>query len=115
MKRFCLALDLKNDPVLMEEYKQYHRQVWPEILDSIAKAGILQMEIYLIGCRLFMVMETEDNFDPKAKAAMDAANPRVQAWEELMWKYQSALPQARAGEKWIATELIFRFDAVGRG
>lgn len=107
MKRYCLALGLKDDPTLIAEYEAYHRKVWPDILESIRDAGILSMEIYRWGARLFMIMETADGFSFERKAAMDAANPRVQEWEELMWKYQQAAPGAKPGEKWVVMEKIF--------
>jgi len=107
MKRYGLALDLKDDPALIEAYEAHHRAVWPEILTSIRGSGITGMEIYRIGNRMFMIMETEDGFSFEAKAAADAANPRVQAWEELMWTYQQALPLARPGEKWLLMDRIF--------
>ena len=109
-KRFCLALDLKNDKELIDAYKQYHapENAWPEITKSIKEAGILDMEIYLTGNRLFMIMEVDDSFDPDKKAKMDATNPKVQEWEALMWKFQQALPWAKEGEKWIQMEQIFK-------
>ncbi len=108
MPRYCLALDLKDDPALIAEYERYHRAVWPEILDSIKAAGIADMEIYRTGNRLFMVMEVEEGFSFEAKAGADAANPRVQEWEALMWRYQQALPWAQPGEKWVLMERIFK-------
>lgn len=110
MTRHCLALDLKDDPQLIAEYEAYHDRVWPEILDSIRSSGILDMEIYRIGNRLFMIMETEDNFSFEQKAEADAANPKVQEWEELMWTYQQALPGAQPGEKWMLMERIFSLE-----
>ena len=107
MKRYCLALDLKDDPQLIAEYEAYHQNVWPEILRSIYESGIISMEIYRVGNRLFMIMETTDDFDFGKKATMDAANPKVQEWEELMWKYQQAIPGAKKGEKWMFMEKIF--------
>jgi L-rhamnose mutarotase len=107
MNRYCLALDLKNDPALIAEYEEHHRKVWPEILQSIKEAGIETMEIYRTGNRLFMIMETNDSFNFEKKAKADAANKKVQQWEELMWKYQQALPIAKPGEKWILMEKIF--------
>ena len=107
MKRYCLALDLVDDPALIAEYERYHMAVWPEVSKSIRDAGILNMEIYRLGARLFMIMETDDGFDFAEKAAADAANPVVQRWEETMWKYQKALPQAKPGEKWLLMEKIF--------
>ena len=107
MRHYCLAVDLKDDATLIAEYEKYHRNVWPEILVSIKDAGITHMEIYRTGNRLFMIMETNDNFSFEKKAKADAANEKVQEWEKLMWKYQQALPSAKPGEKWILMEKIF--------
>ena len=111
MKRYCLALDLKNDPQLIAEYEKYHQEVWPEIRQSISGSGIENMEIYRVMNRLFMIMEVNDTFSSEKKAAADAANPKVQEWEALMWKYQQALPIAKPGEKWIVMDKIFSFNA----
>ena len=108
MKRYCLALDLKDDPKLIAEYEAYHKKVWPEIIHSIKTAGIEDLEIYRISNRLFMIMEVNDSFSFEQKSLRDVANPKVQAWEELMWKYQQALPGTNPGEKWILMERIFK-------
>ena len=108
MKRYCLALDLVDDPLLIAEYEQYHTAIWPEIKESILQAGITGMEIYRLGNRLFMIMETGDAFSFEQKAAMDGANRKVEEWEKLMGKYQQVLPQAKAGEKWILMDKIFQ-------
>ena len=107
--RYCFALDLKDDDQLIAEYERYHAAggVWPEILDSIKNAGIEVLDIYRTGNRLFMIMEVNEDFSFEKKAAMDAANPKVQAWEELMWKFQQPLPWAKEGEKWVLMEKIF--------
>ncbi len=102
-----MALDLVNDPQLIKEYEDYHREVWPEIKRSILDAGILQMEIYRFENRLFMNMEVGEDFSFEKKSAMDAANEKVQEWEQLMWKYQSAIPGAKPGEKWVMMTKIF--------
>ncbi len=107
MKRFCLALDLKNDPDLIKQYKQYHKKVWPEVLKSIKDAGIIDMEIYLTCNRLFMIMETEDEFSFDKKIKLDTKNLKVKEWEKLMWKHQQALPQSKPGEKWRLMDQIF--------
>jgi L-rhamnose mutarotase len=107
MKRYCLALDLKDDPALIAEYETYHKKVWPEILASITSSGITSMEIYRVSNRLFMIMEVNDSFSFEKKSKADLANPKVQEWERLMWNYQQALPSARAGEKWMLMEKIF--------
>lgn len=107
MKRYCLALDLKDDPSLIAEYEKYHQQVWPEIIDSIKNSGIDVLDIYRTGNRLFMIIEANENFSFEKKAASDAANPKVQEWEELMWKFQQAMPGAKPGEKWVLMKKIF--------
>ena len=109
MKRYCLALDLVNDHHLIAEYEDWHQKVWPEIKKSIVDAGISLMEIYRVENRLFMIMETNESFSFKEKAAMDASNRKVQEWEELMWKYQLAVPGGKTGEKWRLMEKIFEF------
>ncbi|MXV14928.1 L-rhamnose mutarotase [Hufsiella ginkgonis] len=108
MKRYCLALDLVDDPALIAEYEDYHQAIWPEIRKSILDAGITNMEIYRIATRLFMIMDTDETFDPVRKQEADAANPSVAEWEQLMWKYQQALPQAKSGEKWLMMDKIFQ-------
>lgn len=106
-RRYCLTLDLKDDPQLIAEYRRYHENVWPEIVKSIRDSGIVSLEIYLLGTRMCMVMEVSENFSFEAKAAADRSNPKVQEWEQLMWKFQQALPQARPGEKWLLMEKVF--------
>ena len=108
MKRHCLALDLKDDPGLIAEYEEHHRNVWPEVLESIRRSGILSMEIWRTGNRLFMVMETADDFSFERKSETDASDPRVQEWEALMWRYQQALPGSKPGDKWQLMERLFR-------
>ena len=108
MTRYCFTLDLQEDPALIAEYEEWHRQVWPEILQSIRESGIEQMEIYRYANRLFMIMEVNESFSFEAKAAADAASPKVQEWETLMWNYQQALPQAKPGEKWVMMDEIFQ-------
>jgi len=112
MKKYCLALDLVNDPALIAEYEQWHKaeNCWPEIKQSILGAGINQMEIYRTGNRLFMIMETEDDFDFETKSAMDAGNLKVQEWEQLMWKFQQPIPWAKEGEKWMLMDKIFNLN-----
>jgi len=108
MKRYCFALDLKNDQKLIEEYIQYHKEVWPEIIKSIKDSGIVDAEIYLVQNRLFMVVEANDDFSFEKKKDMDAKNEIVQKWEDLMWNYQQALPMSEPGEKWKLMDRIFK-------
>lgn len=107
-KKYFLALDLKNDPILIAEYKKYHEKIWPEITKSIVESGIENAEIYCVGNRLTMVIEVNDSFSFERKSKMDAKNTKVQEWETLMWKYQQALPMAKEGEKWMLMEKIYQ-------
>ncbi len=110
-KRYCLTLDLKDDPQLIAEYKRHHRKIWPEITRSIKDAGIEDMEIYLLGTRMVMIVEVNDRFSFEAKAKADRNNPKVREWEQLMGKFQQPLPQAQPGEKWLLMERIFKLEA----
>lgn len=107
MKRYALALDLKDDPELIAAYEAHHRAVWPEIAQSIERAGISHMEIYRWANRLFMLIETSDDFSFEQKEQLDRYNPKVQEWETLMWQYQQALPGSKPGEKWRLMSQIF--------
>lgn len=109
-RRYCLTLDLKDDPRLIAEYKRYHQKIWPEITESLKSSGIEDAEIYLLGTRPFMILEVNERFSFEAKAEADRQNPKVREWEELMWKYQKALPQAKPGEKWLLMERIFKLE-----
>lgn len=108
MKRYCFALDLNDDPKLIAEYEGIHKQIWPEIKKSITDAGITVMDIYRAGDRMFMIMETTDEFEFENKERMDSSNPVVQKWEEFMWKFQKPLPFAKPGEKWVLMKQIFQ-------
>jgi L-rhamnose mutarotase len=108
--RFCLTLDLKDDPELIAEYKHYHEKIWPEITQSIKDSGIEDMEIYLLGTRMFLVMDVNEKFSFEAKSKADRENPKVREWEELMWKFQEPLPEAKPGEKWLPMEKIFKLE-----
>ena len=107
MKKYCLALDLKDDPKLIAEYENYHKNVWPEIIKSIRDSGIEVLDIYRTGNRMFMIIEANDEFSFEKKGEMDAVNSKVQEWETLMWKFQQSLPWAKKGEKWILMKKIF--------
>jgi L-rhamnose mutarotase len=109
-KRYYLALDLKDDPTLIAEYRRHHEKIWPEITESIKQSGVVEMEIYLLGTRMLMVMEVDENFSFEVKAQADRDNPKVREWEELMWKFQKVLPNSKPGEKWRLMERIFKLE-----
>jgi L-rhamnose mutarotase len=109
-KRYCLTLDLKDDPKFIAEYKRYHEKIWPEITKSIKDAGIVDLEIYSLGTRMFMVMEVDEQFSFEKKSEADRENPKVREWEEMMWKFQKPLSSAKPGEKWLLMERIFKLE-----
>lgn len=109
MKKFYLALDLEDDPEKIAAYKEHHQKVWPEILESLGTSGIISMQIFNIENRLFMVVETIDDFSFEKKALLDRNNTRVQDWETLMWTFQKAIPNSKEGEKWRLMEEIFYY------
>ena len=110
MKRYCYALDLVNDDKLIQKYKSYHQNVWPEINKSIKDSGINEVEIYLTGNRLFMIIEADDSFSFDKKAIMDAENSKVQQWEKLMWTFQKGLPNTKKGTKWVLMNRIYNLN-----
>lgn len=107
MKKYCLALDLIDDSELIAEYEKYHQNVWPEVKQSILDSGIVNMEIYRVQNRLFMIVEADENFSFEAKNEADKDNQKVKKWEELMWKFQQQLPNSKPDEKWQLTDKIF--------
>jgi len=107
MKRYALTLALKDDPQLIAEYKRQHEAVWPEIISSHREAGITNMEIYLHGNQLFMLMEVNNGFSFERKAELDAANPKVHEWENLMLRYQQPDTDAPLAAKWQLMEPIY--------
>ena len=108
-KRYCQTLDLKDDPALMQEYVRRHGELhcWPEILHGIRSVGILEMEIYRIGTRLFMIVETPMDFEWDSAFEKLAGLPRQNEWEEYMSIFQQADPQATSSEKWKLMDRIF--------
>lgn len=107
MKRYSLTLGLKNDPELIRQYEELHKNVWPEIISSIKDAGIENMQIYRYETRLFMIMEVNDDFSFEKKQQSDKNNAKVQEWEELMWRYQQPLEGTVKVEKWKLMEKVF--------
>lgn len=111
MKRFCLALDLKDDPSLIGEYEYWHApgNVFPEVLKSLTDSGIQKMEIFRTGNRLIMVIETTDEFSFERKAIMDEENPKVVEWETMMSRFQQRIPWAKPDQKWVVLDKVFDF------
>ena len=110
MPRYCFALDLKDDDALIEEYETHHRAVWPEVRDSFYRAGITDVELYRTGNRLFMILDTTDDFSLAKKSRIDSEDPIVQKWETLMGTYQQPLPWAGESGKWVLMKRIYKFN-----
>jgi L-rhamnose mutarotase len=111
VRRFAQAIDLVDDPQRIAEYVGHHRAVWPEVVEGLRRIGIRGMRIWRGGDRLFMVIETDDDFDP-ARYQEYAADPRTRAWDELMRSYQRPAPFAREGESWTGLEEVFDLEGV---
>jgi L-rhamnose mutarotase len=109
-KRYCKTLTLKDDPELIEEYKEVHRQIWPEIPEGMKKVGILNMEIYIRGNLLFMIMDAVPDFDHEEAMNRLAHLPRQAEWEAYVSKYQETTENATADEKWQLMERIFTLE-----
>ena len=111
-KRFCKYIKLKDDPKLIDEYKKLHAGVagWPEITEGMKQVGIIDMEIYLAGTNLFMIMDTRADFDHEKAMAQLANLPKQAEWEKLVSKYQETNPTASAGEKWRILERVYKMD-----
>lgn len=111
-KRYCKTLELKDDKDLIEAYRKVHAKgnAWPEITRGMREVGILDMEIYLLGTRLFMIMDTVPDFNHDKAMAELAKKPRQSEWEAYVSKFQQAGSEARADEKWQLMERIYKLD-----
>lgn len=106
--RYALALDLVDDEQRIAAYEKAHEHIWPEVRDHLLANGVLGMEIYRLGTRLFMVMEVDPNTYSEAAMAVAAHNnPAIERWETLMWNYQVPTPWTPPGEKWVVMRRIF--------
>lgn len=108
-RRYCQTLDLRNDPALIAEYKRLHgpEGIWPEILEGIKRAGVLEMEIYLLGTRLFMIVDLPADRSWDDVMSCMAQQPRQTEWEALTARFQQAVAGARSEEKWQLMQRIF--------
>lgn len=111
-KRFCKTLSLEDDPELIKEYKKVHAPgaTWPEITRGMIEVGILDMEIYISGNKLFMIMDTVPEFDHDRAMTELAAKPRQSEWEAFVSKFQKTSSKASADEKWTLLERIYKLE-----
>ena len=108
-KRYCKCIKLQDDPMLIQEYRKLHAMgaAWPEITAGMKEVGIIDMEIYISGTNLFMIMETEADFDHEKAMTKLAKLSRQAEWEILVSKYQKTSTESSAGEKWQLIERIY--------
>ncbi|RPJ66848.1 MAG: L-rhamnose mutarotase [Alphaproteobacteria bacterium] len=111
-KRFCKTMELRNDKELIEAYKKAHAKgaAWPEITQGMKEVGILDMEIYLFGTKLFMIMDTVADFDHDRAMAELAGKPRQNKWETHMSRFQNTSAEATADQKWQIMERIYKME-----
>ena len=107
MERYCMLLDLVDDPKLIKEYEIHHQEVWPEVIACMTEAGVDSMKIYRFENRLAMVMEVNEKFSFERMDKINRESDAVQKWEELMWTYQQAVPGSEPGQKWVLADEIF--------
>ncbi len=111
MKSYAKTILLKDDPQIIAQYRQHHDEIWPEVVKSFREVGVLDIRIWLIGRRLFMLMDVADDFEP----AYDfdrylKLNPRNKVWEDLMTSYQERAPEAKPDEHWAEMEPVFKMS-----
>jgi L-rhamnose mutarotase len=111
-KRYCKTLNLEDDPGLIEDYKKVHlpENTWPEITQGMIDVGILDMEIYIMGTRLFMIMDTVPEFDHERDMAILASKPRQSEWEAFVSRFQKTSSEATADEKWQIMDRIYKLE-----
>lgn len=111
-KRYCKTMELCNDPLLIEAYIKAHTKgaVWPEINQGMKEVGIIDMEIYLLGTKLFMIMDTVADFDHDKAMAELVLKPRQSEWEAYMSQFQNSSSNATADQKWNLMEQIYKID-----
>jgi L-rhamnose mutarotase len=109
-KRYCKTLSLKDDPQVIKEYQKIHQKIWPEIPKGMKKIGILDMEIYIYGNQLFMIMDTTSDFDHEVSMEKLIQQPQQAEWEAYVSKFQQAPPEASTNEKWQLMERIFKMS-----
>lgn len=111
-KRYCKTLQLENDPILIEEYKKLHAmgKAWPEITQGMKDIGIIDMEIYIAGSMLFMIMDTKEDFDHEKAMTELATMPCQSEWESVVARFQKSSSSSSAKEKWKLIERIYKMD-----
>ena len=108
MQRVAMTVKLKQD--LIEEYKEQHKKIWPEIEEMIRKSGFRNLSIFLSGDTLFLYQEYDGPQPIEDAFAQYVMDEKCRKWEELMGKFQVASPNALPGIKWAQMEEIYHLD-----
>lgn len=109
--RYALALDLVDDEIKIAAYEKAHESIWPEVREHLFAQGVLAMEIYRLGTRMFMVMEVDPEvYSDEAMARASLENEAIVRWETLMWTYQAPTPWTPVGQKWVPMRRIFNLQ-----
>lgn len=112
MKTYVYTLNLRNDPDVISQYKNFHRAVWPEVKESLKSVGIINCRIYLLGCRLVNILDVIDAFDPERDFARYVeGKPIVEKWDKMMATFQECVPEAKEGEWWALMDNVFDLQA----
>ena len=109
MKTFAYTLELVDDPDMIAKYREYHKNVWPEVLKGIRETGVLRSKIFLLGNRLFMIVEAEDSYCAQTLQSY-TADPKSKEWDELMRCFQKPVREAKEGEWWAEMDLVYDFE-----
>jgi L-rhamnose mutarotase len=106
VKQYAFTIKLRNDKTSIEEYKRYHASVWPEVKEALRRVGVEHMKTYLLGDRLFTIIEASDAFNPKEDLRRYANSPKVREWDRIMAGLQIPVDEAREGG-WAMMELVY--------
>jgi L-rhamnose mutarotase len=111
MRRYVLTVDLRDDPAAISAYREHHRRVWPEVVESLRRAGVDRMDIHMLGRRLVMIVELRDGLDVgRVFASHAASNVRVREWERLMRSLQEPSSHAAPGDAWAVMDPVFQLS-----
>ena len=110
MKRFAMTCQLKDEPGIIEKYENHHANAWPEVVEGTLRCGVSRVFIYRIGHRLFMFMETPDDFDMERDMPKYMEDPKAQEWDALMRTFQTNVPEAEEGTTWVEMKEIYALE-----
>ena len=109
VKRFVQTMELRDDPELIALYRKAHseEECWKEIVEGIRAVGILEMELYILGTRLVMIVDAPADFNWDEAMSRLATLPRQAEWEQSVARFQKCAEEQRSDEKWQMMERMF--------